>query len=68
MSSTKRGTASTRLSITLTQDQYRELERVATRKRVSLAWVVRYAVDLYLEAQSPLFAGRINSSSLDNVE
>ena len=63
MSSTERHTTSTRLSITLNQEQYREIKRVAKRKRVSHAWVVRDAVDQYLEAQAPLFYGRPSSSS-----
>ncbi|MDE2926822.1 MAG: ribbon-helix-helix domain-containing protein [Acidobacteriota bacterium] len=61
MSSTERHTR--RLSITLTREQYRELERVARHKRVSRAWVVRDAVDQYLEAQMPLFSSRTISSS-----
>ena len=63
MSSAKRHTTSTRLSITLTQEQHREIKRVAKRKCVSRAWVVRDAVGQYLEAQAPLFSGRTSSSS-----
>ena len=63
MSSTKRHNTSTRLSITLTQKQHREIKRVAKRKRVSRAWVVRDAVDQYLEARAALLSSRTSSSS-----
>jgi hypothetical protein len=40
----------TRLSVTLPADHYREMEYLASRKKVSMAWVVRDAVDPYLAA------------------
>ena len=52
---------STRLSITLTQEQHREIKRIAKRNRVSRAWIVRDAVGQYLEAPAPLFSGRRGS-------
>lgn len=38
----------TRLSVTLPADHYREMQGLATRKKVSMAWVMRDAVDQYL--------------------
>jgi hypothetical protein len=37
------------------RSRYNELERIADGKRVSVAWVVREAVDEYLVSQAPLF-------------
>ncbi len=44
-----------RISVSLTDRHYKELERIAQGKRVSIAWVVRDAVDCYLEKDVPLF-------------
>jgi predicted DNA-binding ribbon-helix-helix protein len=46
---------STRTTVTLPTQDYRELERIALRQRVSVAWLIRAAVDRYLTDQSPLF-------------
>ncbi|MCH9829016.1 ribbon-helix-helix protein, CopG family [Algiphilus sp. W345] len=51
-SPTKEGT---RASVTFPADLYAELERIAEGKKVSVAWVVRDAVEKYIEAQYPLF-------------
>ncbi|BAO82898.1 predicted transcriptional regulators containing the CopG/Arc/MetJ DNA-binding domain and a metal-binding domain [Serpentinimonas maccroryi] len=45
----------TRASVTFPGDLYAELERIAEEKKVSVAWVVRDAVEKYVEAQYPLF-------------
>jgi predicted transcriptional regulator len=37
-----------RLSVTLPGDQYTQLQDLAEKKRVSIAWVVRDAVEKYL--------------------
>lgn len=37
-----------RASVSFPEDQYAELERIALEQRVSLAWVVREAVQSYL--------------------
>ena len=37
-----------RASVSFPEDQYAELERIAQEQRVSLAWVVRDAVQTYL--------------------
>lgn len=49
---TKEGT---RASVTFPADLYAELERISEEKKVSVAWVVRDAVEKYIEAQYPLF-------------
>lgn len=43
-----------RASISFPAKDYEELERIALAKRVSLAWLVREAVRLYLENQQAL--------------
>lgn len=45
----------TRASVTFPGNLYAELERIAEEKKVSVAWVVRDAVEKYVEAQYPLF-------------
>jgi len=45
----------TRASVTFPADLYAELERIAEEKKVSVAWVVRDAVEKYVESQYPLF-------------
>ncbi|WP_199099894.1 ribbon-helix-helix protein, CopG family [Dyella sp. ASV21] len=45
----------TRASVTFPSDLYTEIERIAEEKKVSVAWVVRDAVEKYVEAQHPLF-------------
>lgn len=52
---TKATQEATRASVTFPADTYVELERIAEEKKVSVAWVVRDAVDKYLEAAYPLF-------------
>ncbi|MGB2984825.1 MAG: ribbon-helix-helix protein, CopG family [Phycisphaerae bacterium] len=47
-----------RVSVTFPHEHYVALERIAERKRVSVAWVVRDAVDAYLTAETPLFRER----------
>lgn len=44
-----------RASVSFPEDQYAELERIARQQRVSIAWVVREAVQTYLVARWPLF-------------
>lgn len=43
-----------RASVSFPEDQYAELERIAHEQRVSLAWVVREAVQTYLVQRWPL--------------
>lgn len=51
-----------RASVSFPEDQYSELERIAEQQRVSLAWVVREAVQAYLVARWPLFERSEDSS------
>jgi predicted DNA-binding ribbon-helix-helix protein len=44
-----------RTSVCLSIQSYEELERIASAKKVSLAWMVREAVEQYLNAKRPLF-------------
>lgn len=43
-----------RASISFSEDQYQVLERIAAENKVSLAWVVRDAIDGYLKSRWPL--------------
>jgi predicted DNA-binding protein len=49
--------ASVRASISFPADTYKTLEKIAAQKKVSLAWVVREAVEMYIAGKTPLFAG-----------
>jgi predicted DNA-binding ribbon-helix-helix protein len=44
-----------RTTATIPAEDYAELEKIAEQKKVSVAWVIREAVDKYLRSQSPLF-------------
>lgn len=44
-----------RISVSLEMPAYEELNRIASKKRVSMAWVIRDAVSEYLKQESPLF-------------
>jgi hypothetical protein len=44
-----------RTTVTVPAEDYAELERFAEQKKVSVAWVVRDAVEHYLKKESPLF-------------
>jgi metal-responsive CopG/Arc/MetJ family transcriptional regulator len=46
---------SLRLSVTLPSETYVSLERIARKKKVSLAWVVRDATEKYVSDELPLF-------------
>ena len=43
-----------RLSVSLTAEQYRELNEIARKNRVSVAWVIREAIDRLLKDDMPL--------------
>ena len=46
---------SLRLSVTLPSETYSSLERIARKKKVSIAWVVRDATEKYVSDELPLF-------------
>ncbi len=52
---------SVRTTISLPTDDYLELEALARQHRVSVAWVIRDAVQKYLDAQSPLVRAKPDS-------
>lgn len=47
-----------RTSVSLPAEHYAELEQIAVQNRVSVAWVIRDAVDRYLTTRNPLFHRR----------
>lgn len=47
--------ASHRLSVSLTEEQHIELVEIAEKNRVSVAWVVREAIERLLRDEQPLF-------------
>lgn len=49
------GAAAVRASISFPPDVYETLEVIAKEKKVSLAWVVREAVEKYIADKWPLF-------------
>ena len=51
-------TAQVRATISFPPDVYETLEVIAKEKKVSLAWVVREALDGYLGEKWPLFKGQ----------
>ena len=52
-----------RASVSFPEDQYAKLELIAQQQRVSLAWVVREAVQTYLVTRWPLFEKTGNSQT-----
>ncbi len=49
------GARSVRSSISFPRDIYQSLDEIAAQKKVSLAWVVREAVERYIAEKWPLF-------------
>lgn len=54
-----------RASISLPERQYQDLERIAAENKVSLAWVVRDAIDVYLKSRWPLLP---QGTDIENVQ
>ncbi|GAA5082164.1 ribbon-helix-helix domain-containing protein [Roseibacterium beibuensis] len=54
---TKKSTpkASHRLSVSLTEEQHKELLEIAEKNKVSVAWVIREAIERLLRDEQPLF-------------
>lgn len=44
-----------RLSVSLTEEHHSELLEIAERNKVSIAWVVREAIERLLRDEQPLF-------------
>lgn len=43
-----------RQSVSLTEEQHRQLSEIARKNRVSVAWVIREAIDRLLKEDMPL--------------
>ncbi len=56
--SSQKDAKSIRASVSFPAGRYRELERIAEQKKVSLAWVVREAAEKYIAEQWPLLERR----------
>ncbi len=54
---------SVRASISFPEQQYQFLEKIAEEKKVSLAWVVRDAIDSYLKSKWPLLPQSTNAKT-----
>ena len=50
-----------RASISFPEQQYQFLEKIAEENKVSLAWVVRDAIDSYLKSKRPLLPQGVNA-------
>ncbi|MBT6274290.1 MAG: CopG family transcriptional regulator [Chromatiales bacterium] len=59
-SEVKQPPTSVRASISFPRDHYELIERIAAEKKVSVAWVVRDAVEAYLGGRWPLLGGGPN--------
>ncbi|MDG4550270.1 MAG: ribbon-helix-helix domain-containing protein [Candidatus Contendobacter sp.] len=53
-SSTATTERTVRASVSFPEQHYLELEQIAKRQKVSMAWVIRDAVEEYLKARWPL--------------
>jgi len=53
----RKSRSASRASVTFPSDLYETIEELAKRKKVSIAWVVREAVEKYVSDQWPLFSG-----------
>ena len=51
--------SSVRATISFPSDMYQILDETARQKKVSLAWVVREAVEKYIADKWPLFKGKV---------
>lgn len=43
-----------RTSVSLSESDYEDLVRISEKKKVSVAWVIRDAVEKYLNEEAPL--------------
>lgn len=56
-----------RASISFPEEQYQVLEKIATENKVSLAWVVRDAIDSYLKSKWPLLPQGADSADAQKI-
>jgi len=52
----KRQQTGTRITVTVPPDHYEQVCHMAKGKKVSNAWIIRDAVEKYIQADTPLFA------------
>jgi predicted transcriptional regulator len=52
---TRKKAKMSRTSVSLSAEVQEELNRLAEKRKVSVAWIVREAVDQYLANENPLF-------------
>jgi len=52
----ERKSGTPRVSVSLSPDVHATLEQIAQEKKVSVAWVMRDAVEQYIAAKWPLFS------------
>ncbi|QDT11305.1 ribbon-helix-helix domain-containing protein [Planctomycetes bacterium K23_9] len=56
MNATSRDKRKVRTSVGIDPDDYRELEAMARKHRVSMSWMIREAVKQYLKNKRPLLS------------
>jgi predicted transcriptional regulator len=56
--SSKGRRSGTRITVTVPPDDYEQVCRLAKARKVSNAWIIRDAVEKYIQADAPLFAGK----------
>jgi hypothetical protein len=56
-----------RISVTFPSEYYSEIAKIATQRKVSVAWVVRDAVEKYLTARSPLFPPAVSADTRESM-
>ncbi len=54
--SAKRPQTGTRITVTVPPSDYEQVCRMARARKVSNAWIIRDAVEKYIQADTPLFA------------
>ena len=51
-----------RLSVSVPSMDYSELEIIASRQKVSVAWVIRDAIDNYLKSRENVASNRVSNT------
>jgi Ribbon-helix-helix protein, copG family len=53
VAATKRRSSGTRITVTIPPQDYEVVRRLAAQKKVSASWIVRDAVEKYIQPESP---------------